>query len=69
MKRAAAREGLPEGRQTDTGGEWRGMKRRKSTRIEGEREIYIYGPLPRICVYIRVRERKKKRKKGGKSER
>lgn len=51
------------------GGEWRGMKRRKSTRIEGERERERDGLLPRICVYTRVRERKRKRKRGGKSER
>lgn len=63
MKRAAAREGLPEGRQADTGGEWRGMKRRGNRR--GSKEEREMG---RVFAYIRVRERKKRRRRG-KSER
>lgn len=55
MKRAAAREGLPEGRQADTGGEWRGMKRRKSTRIERrERERWA------VAAYLRIYVREKR---------
>lgn len=67
MKRAAAREGLPEGRQTDTGGEWRGMKRRKSTRIEGERERDIWTVAAYLRIYTRTRE--KKEEKEGREER
>lgn len=63
MKRAAAREGLPEGRQADTGGEWRGMKGRGNRR--GSKEEREMG---RVFAYIRVRERKKRRRRG-KSER
>lgn len=64
MKRAAAREGLPEGRQTDTGGEWRGMK---STRIEGEREREIWA----VAAYLRIctRTREKKEEEEGREER
>lgn len=67
MKRAAAREGLPEGRQTDTGGEWRGMKRRKSTRIEGERERERYMGRCRVFAYIYpayAREKRRGRREG-----
>lgn len=64
MKRAAAREGLPEGRQTDTGGEWRGMKRRKSTRIEGERERYMGRCRVFAYIYAYAREKRRGRREG-----
>lgn len=58
MKRAAAREGLPEGRQADTGGEWRGMKRRGNRRgSKEERE--------RWAAYLRIYAYAREKRGGG----